>query len=83
MSTAKILSKTRNSVLHGYPADYDPATHALTFLSAVPDRPDNTMHRETRFVIQTEDLLDHGLRAERLATRMGNLAHRIMDELVL
>jgi hypothetical protein len=82
MALAKVLARTRNGVLHGYPADYDPATHTLTFLSAAPDKPDKSMHRTSMFVASAHDLADHGIRAERLATKMGKLCHRLIDEIV-
>jgi len=78
---ARLLVKTRNGVLHSYPADYEEATETLTFLSMRPDSPDNTMHRENRFIISLSALAQHGTKAEVLAGRMGDLSHRLFDAL--
>ena len=82
MALAKILSKTRNGVLHGYPADYDPQTLRLIFVSAAPDKPDKSMHREARFVATMADLVDHGARAEGMFRDMNFVCMRLIDELV-
>lgn len=79
MTTAKMLSKTRNGVLHGYPADYDEKTRLLMFINMAPGR-DKRMHQEARFIIPITELLDHGLRAEKLATQMGTLCSRLIRE---
>jgi hypothetical protein len=78
---AKRLSKTRNGVFHGYPADYDAPTRMLTFISTAPGKPDKRMHKESRFAITIEALLSDGLAAEVLCEKTGLLSHRLMQEL--
>ncbi len=77
---AKRLSKTRNGVLHGYPADYDDPTHTLIFISIAPGKADKGMHKETRFAITIEALLADGIAAEALVKKTGMLARRLMEE---
>jgi len=37
--------------------------------------------RANRFVVSFSHLLDHGVRAESLATRMTSVCHRLVDEI--
>lgn len=78
---AKRLSKTRNGVFHGYPADYDAPTHILTFISMAPGKPDKWMHKESRFAITIEALLADGIAAEVLCKKTGMLGHRLIQEI--
>jgi hypothetical protein len=78
---AKRLSKTRNGVFHGYPADYDEPTHTLTFISMAPGKVDKGMHKESRYVVTIEALLADGIAAEALVKKAGMLGHRLMEEI--
>jgi|GEM_PF-1072305 len=78
---AKRLSKTRNGVFHGYPADYDALTHVLTFISMAPDKTDKATHKESRYSITLETLLADGIAAEALVKKTSMLCHRLMNEI--
>ena len=78
---AKRLSKTRNGVFHGYPADYDAPTHTLTFISIAPGSENKGMHKETQYAITIEALLADGIAAEALVKKTGLLGHRLVHEI--